>query len=575
MKKVLLFLFILSFAYLPVSGQNYYTIEVGTFLDAQRAHFEAIQPYGFVYAKQLNGNLYQVLIGGFEKRSEAEAVRRQVAAKGYVSAFIQPRLASEGRLVPVVQFATRNLKQEIDWGKFLQTGAVYGIIGKDQVKFATGPYTSMEEAKQNLSNIQALGFRDAFVKQVNTAILHPIGDFETGGVRAEVLPAPLSEPEPVLIPRSYNTNIYNNVPSSYEANPELYPRTPTPAGDVFNLPNPPETLVSTPNKHPRVKRSSVIELQKVLKEKGYYNSSLDGLYGSGTARGYEQFKLNNRSFQKYLLLSEYLDKPDQSAEERDLQDAVNTLLSETASRQLIERSNHPVAKAYYAYMLFQTLGPGQEVDALMNNAIQLSYAGKQFTQIPPFDYTANYSYSNLTQLILHMHYIHSAPANNFSIPCWIFQQHPTETARAYATYATFSSGGFPLQFCDQFMSWDEVKALHAIASDINVNETLDNQKIAAGASRRAEFYLAPQPVSQNEQIVLEKWNDNLWLGLNNWALRDPINQRTVTALKVLYYQSYSRFEDYFIDKGFKAKEAKGMALMTLFTVVGYHLERFA
>lgn len=556
-------------------SQNYFTVVVGTFLDATRVDFEAIQPYGFVYARALDGNLYQVMIGGFEERSAADQVRNQVAAKGYAGAFVQQRFASEGRLVPVIQIATRTVRQNMEWARFMQAGDLYAIVGEDQVKFVVGPFASMDEAKRQLPAVRQLGFSDAFVKQANTAILHPIGDFETGGVQAPpATTAAASQPRGnAAAPANANVpQSYDSPEAAYRSEPS-FNEQPDPA-EAFNLPNPAAATVNMPNTHPRVKRTSVLELQKALNEQNMYESGLDGLYGPGTSGAVEQFKSGNREFRKYLLLAEYLQQPEQSPEEMELQAAIDNLLEDPGARALIERSSHPIGKAYYAYMLFQTIGPGPEVNALMNSAIQLSYAGKDLEEAPPFDFTATYAYSNLTQVILHIHYIHSAPGVNLRIPCWIFRQHPAETTQAYATYATFSGGDFPLQFCDQFLSWEEVKALHAMAVDMNIDPDFNNQKIAAAAARRAEMYLAPQPVSQNESLILGQWNTNLWSSLDQWALRDPMNERLIQSFKVLYYQSLSRMEDYFLDKGFNAEQAKGMAMMTLFTVVGYHLERF-
>ena len=570
MKK--LFFVVLTILSVTASAvaQDYYTIVVGTFLDATRADFEAIQNYGFVYSREMGGGLTQVMIGGFEKRPVAEQVRNQVAAKGYSGAFVQQRFAQEGQLVPVIQFATRTVQQELDWAKFLEVGAVYALIGQDQIKLVTGPFASMEEAKNRLPAIQQLGFSDAFVKQANTAILHPIGDFETGGIEAVPATAattPAQPRSPTSVPQPYE-----EVPSAYDAE-QPFRNEPNPA-EAFDLPDPGSTTVRSPNTHPRVKRTSVLELQKALKAENLYNSGLDGLYGQGTAGAFEKFKQDSREFHKYLLLAEYMERPEQSPEQSQLQQAIDNLLTDAAARALIERSTHPVGKAYYAYMLFQTLGPGPEVDALLNSAIQQSYAGKELTETPPFDFTATYAYSNLTQVILHIHYIHSAPDNHFQVPCWLFQQHPAETTQAYATYAAFSAGDFPLEFCDQFLSWEEVKALHAMAVDMNTETAFNTQKIAAATARRAELYLAPQPVSQNESAILNQWNTNLWTSLDKWAIQDPMNQRLVSALRILYSQSYARFEDYYLDKGFQAAQAKDMALMTLFTVVGYHLERF-
>lgn len=569
MKKQILLLFIFTLCISAFTfGQKHYTIVVGTFLNAQLSDFESIQPYGLVYARELDGDLFQIMLGGFGKHSEAEQIRQQITSKGYVGAFVQERFANEGRLVPVIQIATRPVSQKVEWEQFMQVGELYVLPGKDVNKFVTGIYASMDDAKLALPAVRQLGFQDAFVKQVNTVIMQPVDDFMTGGVEA----IKVTQEEPATNVASLtNKNIppaYDDIPPSYDNQPITQPQQ-----AAFNLPDPGSATFNTPNLHPRVKRTSVLELQKTLQEKGIYTSTLDGLYGNGTASAYEQFKLDNREFQKYLILAEYMEMPDQSTEETTLQNAIDNLLNTPEARAVVERSIHPMGKAYYAYMLFQTIGPGPEVNALMNSAIQESYAGKRLTEAPPFDFTATYAYSNLTQVILHIHYIHSAPGANFSIPCWLFQQHPTETTQAYATYATFSGGDFPLQFCDQFMSWESVKALHAMAVDMNTGNA-NNQKIAAATSRRAELFLAPQPVTDSEKLILEQWNANLWRNLDEWALRDPMNNRLITTFKTLYYQSYSRFEDYFMDKGFNAEQAKGMAVMTLFTVVGYHMERF-
>lgn len=573
-KNLLLLIAITLSSFTAAIGQNHFTVVVGTFLNAKLSDFEAIQPYGFVYAREMGGGLYQVMIGGFEEQSDANQVRQQVAAKGYSGAFVQQKFASEGRLVPVIQIATRPVNQDYQWQQLLQAGDLYALPGKDLVKFVTGIYSSMDEAKLALPAVRNLGFSDAFVKQVNTVILHPVGDFETGGIQA---PQPVAAQPPASTSQPVSSDLplpYDATPRSY-GNEQLLPKQPTAAaaGPAFNLPKP-ASAVSAPKLHPSVKRTSALELQKSLKSKGFYDGSLDGYYGQGTASAFEQFKLNDREFQKYLILAEHMDAPDQSAEDIELQNAIDNLLSDPEAQALVERSNHPIGKAYYAYMLFQTIGPGPEVNSLMNAAIQRAYGSKSFSEPPPFDITATYAYSNLTQIILHIHYIHSAPGMNFNIPCWIFQQHPTETTQAYATYAAFSSGDFQLKFCDQFMNWESVKALQAMAIDMNAGSDVDNQNIAAATSRRAELYLAPQPVTENEKLILEQWNTTLGMSLDGWATRDPMNARLASSFKTLYYQSYSRFEDYFLDKGFNADQARGMALMTMFTVVGYHLERF-
>ena len=95
-----------------------------------------------------------------------------------------------------------------------------------------------------------------------------------------------------------------------------------------------------------------------------------------------------------------------------------------------------------------------------------------------------------------------------------------------------------------------------------------------GKARRAKLYLAPQPLNNSEQRALTNWNDRIWTNMDAWASRDPLHQKLITALKISYHQSQVRLEDYYMDRGFNTEEAEGLALATLESLVGYHLERF-
>ena len=82
-------------------------------------------------------------------------------------------------------------------------------------------------------------------------------------------------------------------------------------------------------------------------------------------------------------------------------------------------------------------------------------------------------------------------------------------------------------------------------------------------------------MTQSEINAFESWNNTIWSRLNAWSLRDPLHEKLVTALKVVYFQSQVRLEDYYMDKGFSESQSTGLALATLQSLVGYHLERFA
>ena len=88
------------------------------------------------------------------------------------------------------------------------------------------------------------------------------------------------------------------------------------------------------------------------------------------------------------------------------------------------------------------------------------------------------------------------------------------------------------------------------------------------------LFLSPSKLSTSELKKLTKWNAKIWDNINSWAARDALHQRLVTAFKIAYFQSQVRLEDYYMNKGFKSKEAEGLALATLQTIAGPHLARF-
>lgn len=535
-------------------AQNYFKIQVGTFLNAKQSDFEGLQSIGFVHATEAQGDLYTVLVGGYDDRAAAERALSEVRNEGYANAFIQEISPSAGQSIAIIQLATKSAQRDIDWETYTRVGELYALIEGSTVKVTTAPFPSLDAARLELNNIRAMGYEDAFAKSINSIYLHRITQFETG-LKSEYIPLTL-----------------DNRPS----NPDITPYGDTGLGRRSPNEATPRTVAAPalPRIRTGVKRRSVLELQKVLKAKGFYKSSLDGYYGDGTSSAYETMLDNNRKLQKYMILAEYMESPMQFGTESRLQQAINDLPTDQDAERFVQSSARPVAQAYQAYLLYTSAGPNDRVNDLMNSAIRGAFVGKRFASPPPFDYRATYAYDNLEQLLLHIHYIHSAPGNEVAAPCWLFERHPREMTQVFERYASVATPDFPMQACDQFLSWPEVRLTQAIALDLNPDEALDQQKLAQGASLRALLFLTPQPLSNTDASDLDNWNNRLMTGLNGWAERDPMHEDIVTAFKVAYFQSQVRLEDYFMDKGFDEREAKPLALATLRTIVGYHLERF-
>lgn len=576
---------ILSFLFpLLAVAQSFYTVNVGTFVDAKSPQFDDIRPLGFVYAYEMEGGLSQVYLGGFDDQKKADQTADSVRKKGYRSAYVEERPLAQGQVVTVIQLATRETDKLIDWEKFESYKPLYGIINDGQVKIVTGIYADVEAAKQILPGIRSGAFKDAFIKNVNNTLLIRINQFETG-LKQPLIPFSIEPNTTVSTPPATNTSNQNR-PADYGIVPgdgriaTKSGTTPTAPAVTesqtlrTNIPRTNAGKMEIPEINSKVKRRSALELQKVLKAESAYSSGLDGYYGPGTEKGYSTFKQNDPTYQKYLVLSRYFDPLVQAGAGGQLQQAVNNLLDDPSAPMMVENSSAPIAKAYQAYILFRTMGPGNDVNVLMNQAIRGSYNSQNAASRPPFDYNATYAYQGLDQLILHLHYLHAAPGNDVAAPCWLYEEHPEETAAAHAAFARYSSETFKLQSCDQFLNWEEVRVLESIASDMNADSRPNENVVATYASARAQLFLAPRALDASENQFVEQWNDQLWANLNAWGTRDPLHQKMVTALKVAYFQSQVRLEDYYMDKGFNLAEAKGLALATLKTIVGYPLERF-
>lgn len=561
-------------------SQKFYTVHVGTFVNAKSADFDPIRKLGFVYSYPMDGDLTQVFLGGYDDKSTAQKVANDLKVLDY-NAYVVEKNLQEGRTVTVIQIATRALDKDIGWSKFEPFGDLYAIVGSDKIKIVAGIFSNVNEAKPQLTQIRKAGFKDAFIKNVNDALLVNLSAFETQ-IKKPLIPLAIGEERPNRTNRTpaptttsgSSGAVPSTIPKTYSQIPDSYAN----GGDVqarspLATTRPKATPASLPAIRGKVKRGSVLELQKVLKSEKAYTSSLDGYYGKGTAAAYEKARERHPQYKKYELLSTLMSSEEEQ-EGDQVQYAINHLLDQPNAIYTLERSQAPIAQAYRAYVMFRKLGPSVEVNGLMNTAIRAAYEGKRLGNQPPFDYRATYAYEDLNQLILHIHFIHAAPDNAYGAPCWLAEVHPRETAVAHAAFANYAAGTLKLASCDQFLSWEEVRTMEAIAKDLDGRGKGDAALLSAAASRRAQLFMAPLPLDKRSVAELESWNRSIWTGLNSWAGNDPFHAELVTALKISYFQSQVRLEDYFMDQGFKVEDAKGLALATLESLVGYYLERF-
>lgn len=570
LKTVLaIFLFSNTFLSTAQNTQPEHTIHIGTFINPKPDDFKHIRSLGFLYSRTQPNNYSDIMMGGYMDAESARAVVEQLKNQGYHSPYVTNLNLKEGNNVAVIQLGIKNVQKEIDWSRYFKLDKLYVIIQQNTLKIVTGIYPDIAAAKADLSNVRAKGFSDAFPKSVNNALLHEITTFETGGAKRALIPLDFSDAQ---AKNSNKGSKEEMTPKGYEEE-TILPKGANIKTESKSKSNSISNAVKIPDIRADLKRTSALELQKVMKELKVYNSFLDGYYGKGTRIAYKKAASQNRQLKKYRLLAKAQEFGTADEQPEGLQYFINNLWDETAAALGgLESSNAPIAKAYRAYYSFNTSGISQEVNNLMNTAIRAAFAGKKLENFPRFDYNATYAYTDLDQLLLHLRYIHEVSVDKPAAPCWLFKRHPGAALRAFD--ASERNADFRVQNCGGFWEWENIQVLHAIALDLCAQNDIDSEEMAKDHSDLSRLFLTPKTLSAAEQKALTTWNKNLLSGIAGWSFKDPMLKEISVAFKLSYFQTQVLLEDHFMDGGFKEKEAKGMALAVLKVLVGHHLERF-
>ena len=462
----------------------------------------------------------------------------------------------------VIQLGIKIAGKPIDWTPYQRFTPLFVLVNNQQVKIMTGIYPDFNTAKQRLEAVRKGGLKDAFIKTVNTTLLHPIDKFHLGDVPAAVYtppPATTSQATKVIVPRE-------EIPESFEAESAPIRTSPT---------RTPPPIAAKPDIRGNIKRSSALELQKLLKREGAYTSSLDGYYGPGTQGAYEKVSGSNTQIRKYSLLSTDMSSSQGSFSQGGLQYYINNLPNNSVEAlQAFRESFIPVAKAYEAYWYFKNMGGSQEVNNLMNTAIREAYANAPNLGASRFDHTATYAYNDLGQLLKHLRYVQAASGSYLSVPCWMFEQHPKEAAAAFEADPSATQYNVNIQSCGGFLDWQELRVLLSISKDLSGSSEVNATKLAEGQSRQARYYMAPGALSSAEKQAVTVWQQKLVNGIDNWGAKDPMLGDISTAFKLMYYQSQVLLEDYYMNKGMRYKDAAALATATLQAIVGPYMARF-
>ena len=330
MPRFSLLLLLVFLTGLSLTAQELYNVRIGTFQDVKADDFVELRELGFVYGLSRDGQLTDVYLGNYSSRQKAESVTEELKSKGFRNAAPFALPAGEGQAQPYVQIALRGRNRSLDWRALERAGKLYVDAADGVTKVVTGPYKTNEAANEALSDIRGMGFADAFVKSLRSNTLIPVGVFETG-IKKPLIPIELRQVEPPVAeaaaadtsPEAEPATDSSQVRSepSMPAPADMAPATPTQpteeaSGEEAMVAKEPAAEESTPTPallpvdkpgipaiDMKTKRHSAAELQRVLKEKGFYDSSIDGLYGPGTQSAYIAAWSGMPELQKYRVLA--------------------------------------------------------------------------------------------------------------------------------------------------------------------------------------------------------------------------------------------------------------------------------
>ena len=590
----------------------YYTVHIGAFVNPQLNDFIRIKSFGFLYAESAERNLTRIYMGGYPNETIAYQTLNQVKVNGYPDAFVTRKKLEESAQVHAIYLGTEALGNPVDWASYNRGGKLYTHIRGQQIDIYTGQYSTADEAKRVLAAVRKIGLVNARVNQINSGQLRVLTEFEAGIPLKNIVLAPVeqviqvqevltergqpevkkgpnlmvtkkrtpSPPPPATRPQTYNEVVTPRMETV--ARP---PSKPNPAPPRAIIPAEFETVVLTektgnltaavpqgikaPVIRTNVKRNTVLELQKILKKEKYYSSSLDGLYGKGTANGWQSMMVENEILQKQLGYQQCAGgtfRP--KGVSNILQNYINTLRTNTSiAVKGLETEKAPIAKAYRAYYLLIAKGDQMMINQLMNQAIQQTFKNKRIQNNPAFDYTATYSYEDMGQLILHLSYLHRATPEVY-VPMWLFTEHPKETGAAFK----FGTGDYNIAGVDHLFDWEALKLLRQIVTDLSA-EAPSPTALENAASQRAALLLAPQPLSKQARADVINWNKEFWTSIESWSEKAAILKKWSLPLKATYLQSQIRLEDYYMNKGLSPEQATGYAILTLKTMVAPYLDQ--
>lgn len=499
-------------------AQNLFSVKLGSFMNVTAADFESLGMLGYVHGNPQSNGMVDVYLGRYSQASEAAPVARRVVELGYSNAEVVAIDLSGGNKGFIVQMQFQRGDRPVDWGKMAAAGPLFLIIEATNIKIVTGIFRDMSAARAALPDIRAQGYGDAFIKEVNTAVLHPVGNFEKGASKAGIVP-----------------QIYDAAEPKFATIPEQ----------------------SRPSSS---RRASVEDLQRFLRSENLYTNAVDGIYGSGTATGVRSFERRDPYWRQYLEQARVRITAELGIAETPLRKALDNFLTDQSSNAYIQRENRGIALAYRAYEAFLANGPGEGIDALMNMAISQVYGSFPMGSIPPFDFQRKYQYTDLDLIVSHIHFLHHAPGQEEPVPCWLFERHPRASASVYTGLSIIALDIEKVRCCNPVIRWESIQAMLLLADELSAS----GRSVEIPQFNALLMAVYPDGVSRAQMAELQDWHQALWARINKVPSAASVVQRDLMkCFRLSYLLNRVYLEDHYLTLGFDADQSRFLAIRWL------------
>jgi hypothetical protein len=515
MKTIFLALLLSSVAASTLSAQDEtaYFIQVASYGSPKYKDFSKIHNLGYLFESPAPNGIPRVILGTFSSQGAAVQALHKVRSQGYKDAFLVKEEIEKADAVYVLQLATFRFEQQIDWGQWrrLAGNSLYAQMSDQKVRLLMGTYATEQEAQKGLKRIQAQAPKDAIVRRVSQKVIHRVTSFEMA--RTTTMPAAQATP-----------------------------------------------------------RLSVRSLQELMLKDGVYKSTADGVWGKVTEAAAVQYQKENSRYQAYQMQGEKLPLP--TVEQFSLQYYINLIATNPAlAEQGLLQFQHPLAKAYLAYIYLngdvQKANYQLTVNELMNTAADQIF--NNYNLPTRSNFKMDYAYRDIGQLILHLREMHEAVRDEPQVPCWLFRRHPDATETAFAPFWNSNRDDYTISSdCGSFYSMPSFRTLICISRDF-----ADRPDVAMAQTNNTllnQTFVQATPVEKAEAQRLEAWQTTIFANLKSWQTGTALQRGTLEALQFTFFYSLIGVEDYFIEQGFTAEDARSMGLQVLHTAMAHYFK---